>query len=210
MKIKVCGMCDAENIRRIGELPVDFMGFIFYPRSPRFAGNWLLQPKALKNLSPAIRKTGVWVSESPDTLYALVEKYALDVVQLHGNETPEYCCRVKEKLSGRALIKAFSVASPEDFIRTGEYETVCDYFLFDTKTPQHGGSGQQFDWKIIDAYRGQTPFFLSGGIAADDAGRIKELRHPALCGVDVNSRFELSPGVKNRDLLRTFITTLKT
>ncbi|MDR2682857.1 MAG: phosphoribosylanthranilate isomerase [Dysgonamonadaceae bacterium] len=209
MKIKVCGMCDAENIRRAGELPIDFMGFIFYPPSPRFAGNGRLQPEALKDLPPAIRKTGVYVSEAPDSLFALTEKYAWDAIQLHGNETPEYCGMVKEKFPGITLIKAFPVATADDFSRTLAYETVCDFFLFDSKTAQYGGSGRMFDWKLIDGYPGQTPFFLSGGIAPDDAGRIRPIGHPLLYGVDLNSRFETAPGIKNIRLLQTFIETLK-
>jgi phosphoribosylanthranilate isomerase len=209
MKIKVCGMCEAENIRRVGELPVDFMGFIFYPASPRFAGNGRLQPETLKNLPPHIRKTGVFVSEAPDTVAGYVEQYALDAVQLHGSETPAYCRAVKEKFPGIAVIKAFPVSEPADLDRTKDYTAVCDYFLFDTKTPQHGGSGKQFKWKILEIYPVKTPFFLSGGISPDDADRIKAISHPLCCGVDVNSRFETAPGIKNIDLLRTFITTLK-
>ena len=210
MKIKICGMRDAENIRKAGELAIDFMGFIFYPPSPRFAGNGLLSAEALKNLPSAIRKTGVFVSENINTLFIYVEKYALDVVQLHGNETPEYCCSIKEKYPSVNIIKSFSVSEPADFNHTKKYEPICDYFLFDTKTSLHGGSGQQFDWKIIENYRGKTPFFLSGGISANDAGKIKELQHPSFYGIDLNSRFEITAGIKNSNLLQTFIKTLKT
>jgi phosphoribosylanthranilate isomerase len=128
---------------------------------------------------------------------------------LHGNETPEQVSVLKEKFPQIAVIKAFSIAIPDDFDRTKDYTSVCDFFLFDTKTPQYGGSGKSFDWKMIEACQEKTPFFLSGGISAEDADKIREIQHPALYGVDLNSRFELSAGIKNVDLLRTFIETLK-
>jgi len=209
MKIKVCGMRDAGNIRRVGELAVDFMGFIFYPPSSRFAGNGLLLPEALGNLPATVRKTGVFVSESLDTLFHYVEKYGLDIVQLHGEETPEYCCALKEKYPAVGIIKAFSISEPTDFDRTKEYVTVCDYFLFDTKTALRGGSGKQFDWKIVEDYKGKTPFFLSGGISADDVEKIKDLKHPTFFGIDLNSRFEIAAGIKDIDLLQTFIKAIK-
>ena len=210
MKIKVCGMRDVENIRKAGELAIDYMGFIFYPPSPRFAGDSLLPPEALENLPPTIRKTGVFVSENINTLFNYVEKYALDVVQLHGKEAPEYCHTIKEKYPLINIIKGFPISVPADFDCTTGYETVCDFFLFDTKTPLYGGSGQQFDWKISESYQGKTPFFLSGGLSANDAEKIKELQHPALYGIDLNSRFEIRAGIKNIDLLQTFIKTVKT
>jgi len=209
MKIKVCGMRDAENIRRVGELAIDFMGFIFYPSSPRFAGKDLLSPEALEKLPASVRKTGVFVSENLDTLFRYVEKQGLDVVQLHGNEMPEYCYILKEKYPAIDIIKAFPVSESSDFDRTKEYTTVCDYFLFDTKTSLYGGSGKQFDWKIIEDYQVKTPFFLSGGISTDDAEKIKGIRHSLFYGVDLNSRFELAAGIKDVDLLQTFIKTIK-
>jgi phosphoribosylanthranilate isomerase len=209
MKIKVCGMCDAENVRQVGKLSVDLMGFVFYPPSPRFAGNDRLLPEALRDLPPTVRRAGVFVSELPDVVADRVEACSLDVIQLHGRETPEYCRRMKERFPSKSIIKAFPIAQPDDFTQTRRYEAACDYLLFDTKTKQYGGSGKQFDWKVIDAYRGRTPFFLSGGISVDDAERIKAIRHPSFYGVDLNSRFELSPGIKNTDLLRIFIETLR-
>ncbi|GHV57432.1 N-(5'-phosphoribosyl)anthranilate isomerase [Bacteroidia bacterium] len=210
MKIKVCGMCDAENIRRVGMLAIDFMGFIFYQKSPRFAGNGLLPPEALWELPANVCKTGVFVSESLDVAGSYVAKYKLNAIQLHGKETPEYIGLLKENFPEILIIKAFPVSDSSDFLLTKAYEAVCDYFLFDTRTLQYGGSGKQFDWTLIEAYRGKTPFFLSGGISVEDAVRIKQIQHPALYGVDLNSRFELSAGIKDLNLLQQFIETLKT
>ena len=199
----------AENIRSVGELAIDFMGFIFYPPSPRFIGNGLLPMDALKNLPASIRKTGVFVSENRNTLCHYVEKQALEVIQLHGNETPEDCSVLKTEFPSVDIIKAFSVSEPADFEHTKEYTSVCDYFLFDTKTPLYGGSGKRFDWKVLENYQGKTPFFLSGGISSDDVAKIKKLQHPSFYGVDLNSRFEVTAGIKNINLLRIFIETLK-
>jgi phosphoribosylanthranilate isomerase len=201
-------MRDPENIRQVGELPIQFMGFIFYPPSPRFADSdalWL----ALKELPPRIRKTGVFVSELLETVLRLAEKYALDAIQLHGKETPEDCFRLKTALPDRKLIKAFPVSTADDLAATEAYATVCDYFLFDTKTSLRGGSGRQFDWQILESFQGKTPFFLSGGLSPNDADRINAWRHPSLCGIDLNSRFEIRPGIKNVELLRTFINTIE-
>jgi phosphoribosylanthranilate isomerase len=207
MKIKVCGMREAENIRKIGSLPIDYMGFIFYPPSPRFVGNEPLE--ALKNLPPTVRKTGVFVSESMDIMSGFVEKCALEALQLHGREAPDDCFRLKKRFPDLLLIKAFPIATPADFLITQSYTGVCDYFLFDAQTPQYGGSGRPFDWSVLAAYSGATPFFLSGGIGATDAASIQALQHPMLYGVDLNSRFEIRTGIKDVDLLFTFINTLK-
>jgi phosphoribosylanthranilate isomerase len=208
MKIKVCGMREAGNILRVGAMAIDYLGFVFYPPSPRYAGN-MLSANALRSLPAHIRKTGVFVSESMDTLSVCVERYGLDAIQLHGRETPDDCRRLRERFLQKEIIKAFSIAGPDDFLLTEDYATVCDYFLFDTRTPHYGGSGRPFDWNLLKTYRGATPFFLSGGIAVSDAERMAGLQHPALFGVDLNSRFESAPGVKDTDLLQTFIHTLK-
>ncbi|MDR1526287.1 MAG: phosphoribosylanthranilate isomerase [Dysgonamonadaceae bacterium] len=205
MKIKVCGMTRTDNINELIRLPVDMIGLIFYEKSSRYAGHLLAEK--IRALSPGIRKAGVFVHAPQAEIEDRTKQYDLQAIQLHGNESPDFCKKIKQL--GITVIKAFPVSEPADFDRTKAYAAACDYFLFDTKTPQYGGSGQPFDWKILDAYRGSTPFFLSGGIAPDDAGRIKAIQHPSFCGVDLNSRFELSPGIKNIDLLRTFIETLK-
>jgi phosphoribosylanthranilate isomerase len=202
MKIKVCGMREPDNIRRVGELPIDYMGFIFYPKSPRYAGN--LAPE-IPQLPANIRKTGVFVSESVENISAVVDEWGLNVVQLHGHESPEDCRRLKAAHPALEIIKAFSVAEAADFAPTVAYESLCDYFLFDTKTPHYGGSGRAFDWKLLEAYRGQTPFFLSGGISAGDAEAIRNIRHPLFYGLDLNSRFERTAGEKDVEKLQQFL-----
>ncbi len=198
-------MRDSENIRQVGLLKPDYMGFIFYPQSPRYVG----VPEGLveSNMPPSIKKTGVFVNESEDKIMQIVKKYELHAVQLHGNESAFLCKSLKAK--GLVVFKAFSIFSKDDFKQTADYDGWVDYFLFDTKTPNYGGSGQQFDWSTLEAYSGATPFFLSGGIGVDDVLAIQRITHPEFAGVDLNSRFETSPGIKDYDLLNSFIEKIK-
>lgn len=195
MKIKVCGMRHPQNIEALGNLPVNFMGLIFYPNSPRFAGD-LLPEELLVLLPDHIRKVGVFVNADLDYLLETAEKYGFHYIQFHGNESVEFIRKVKSSLKVKT-IKAFNVAKAEDFEATEAYSGEVDYFLFDTKTDQHGGSGKKFDWEILKAYQGETPFFLSGGIASEDASALKSLNHPKLFAIDINSKFELEPGLKD-------------
>ncbi|MDR2843153.1 MAG: phosphoribosylanthranilate isomerase [Candidatus Symbiothrix sp.] len=194
-------MKSLENIAEIARLPIDMMGLIFYEKSPRYAGN--LPPEALKPLPASIRKVGVFVNASKETILEKVQPYDLQMVQLHGQETPALCSELRA--TGIEVIKAFPVAEAADFQLALNYEAACDYFLFDTKTPQYGGSGKQFDWKILSAYTGKTPFFLSGGIGLEDLETIKHLKHPLLYAIDLNSRFETAPGVKDINKLKQLI-----
>ncbi|MDR0833487.1 MAG: phosphoribosylanthranilate isomerase [Candidatus Symbiothrix sp.] len=211
MKIKVCGMRDADNILAVSQLPIDFMGFIFYKQSPRYDKN--LNVEAVKAIPVTIQKVGIFVNATQAEILDAVETFDLQMVQLHGNESPEfcntlvgaYCIRPINNVCPTKIIKAFQIASTDDFKRCAEYESVCDYFLFDTKTPQFGGSGKKFDWSILSAYNGKTPFFLSGGIAPEDAEAIKQLNLPQLFAIDLNSRFEVEPGVKDIEKLKQFI-----
>jgi len=205
MKIKICGMKIPENILAVAALQPDFMGFIFYPKSPRFAEP--LDIATLNALPQSIKKIGVFVNENMENILTFVYKYKLDGVQLHGTELVGMCKEFRE--SGLIVIKAFPIAEAYNFKVTKPYEGACDYFLFDTKTDAYGGSGLKFNWKMLDEYKGQTPFLLSGGIAADDAEAILKIEHPKFAGIDLNSRFELKPGLKNIDLLKTFILELK-
>lgn len=200
-------MKNPDNIEALSKLPIDFMGLIFYPKSPRYMGG--LKPEYLDVLPPSIARVGVFVNEDIDTLIKQVKTYKLNFVQLHGNESVNYCKEVKTRQNDLHIIKAFNVADAADFERTEDYKSVCDYFLFDTKTPQYGGSGQKFDWTILDAYKGETPFFLSGGITVDDVQAIKKIKHPSLYALDLNSKFELEPGIKNIELIQQFIKTLR-
>jgi phosphoribosylanthranilate isomerase len=203
MKIKVCGMKYPDNIAALAALPVDMMGFIFYPPSPRFPE---LAPDALPPLPPSICKVGVFVDSGTPDILRTVAQYGLGAVQLHGKESPERCAELRAHTT---VIKAFHVAAEADFGQCAPYAGTCDYFLFDACTPLHGGAGVPFDWRILTAYRDDTPFLLSGGIGYADAAALRQLQHPQLCGLDLNSRFETAPGRKNINLLHQFIHTLQ-
>jgi phosphoribosylanthranilate isomerase len=205
MQIKICGMKFPENIRRIADLQPDFMGFIFYPKSPRYAEP--LDVESLKSLPKSIKKIGVFVNESLENILTVVYKNNLDGVQLHGSENVADCHKLKE--TGLIVLKVFPIADAYNFKVTKAYEGSCNFFLFDTKTETYGGSGVKFDWSMLAEYTGETPFLLSGGIAADDALAILEINHPKFAGIDLNSKFEISPGFKNVKLLNEFTQALK-
>ncbi len=205
IKIKICGMLEKENIRQVAELNPDMLGFIFYPSSPRYAGN--TDPAILNDIPQGIIKTGVFVNSSFDQITGTVSKYSLDMVQLHGKETPEFCLRIKE--TGIPVIKAFGPADDFDFNECSKYISSTDYFLFDTLVSGYGGSGRKFDWKVLDQYTFQHPFILSGGIGPGDTESIALIKNSELRGVDINSRFEIKPGEKDVTLLRDFISELR-
>lgn len=208
MLIKVCGMRKPDNIHRVAEAGADWMGFIFYARSPRFAGS--LSPDEISK-ERAIReppvRVGVFVDATPEYMMEMGNKYALGYLQLHGNESPDTCYALQKR--GYAVIKAFSIADKEDLKLTADYEGRADYFLFDTKCNGYGGSGKQFDWSVLTAYKGQTPFLLSGGINLDSVEAIRNFHHPKLAGLDLNSGFETAPGLKDIEKLKTFIDKIK-
>ncbi|MDR3297253.1 MAG: phosphoribosylanthranilate isomerase, partial [Prevotellaceae bacterium] len=189
MRVKVCGMRRADNIAAICELPIDFIGFIFYPASPRFCAGVSLR-EAAKNIPPHIRKVGVFVNESAENIVQVQRDYSLEMLQLHGSESPAMC-RDLRTATRCEIIKAFAIATADDFAQTKSYAGFADYFLFDTKTEKHGGSGQKFDWQTLGSYCGDTPFFLSGGIRLDDAETLKTLAHPRLYAADLNSGLEV-------------------
>lgn len=205
MKIKVCGMKYPENIEDLNKLPIDYMGMIFYQKSPRYIDYQLWQD--VRDIhSSNIKRVGVFVNSTIDFIVEMIDKYKLDLIQLHGNESPNFCSELNKFTP---IIKAFSISEASDFEQTKAYEGLRGYFLFDTKTPQYGGSGKKFDWAILDAYYGDTPFFLSGGISAEDVEQIKAIKHPRLYGVDLNSKFETEPGLKDIQLLDQFIKQLR-
>jgi phosphoribosylanthranilate isomerase len=203
MKIKVCGMKVPDNMAALAALPIDMIGFIFYPPSPRFLR---LAPDALPPLPPSICKVGVFVDSDTPGIRRTIADYGLGAVQLHGQESPERCAELRAHAT---VIKAFHVAAEADFGQCAPYAGACDCFLFDAHTPLHGGAGVPFDWRILTAYCGDTPFLLSGGVGCADAAALRQLQHPQLCGVDLNSRFETAPGQKDIHLLQQFIHTLK-
>ena len=277
LKIKVCGMRDAQNIVDLLELPIDYIGFIFYEKSPRYVE---LMPQLINsNKFKKINKVGVFVNADIDFILSKITQFGLNTIQLHGKETPQYLMNLKIKINelisnklkpiinSELLIanklplntnelqlnsnelqlnsnelqlnsnelelnthqlevqinnselinselkisiwKAFSVDEQFDFDNTKPYEQLADAFLFDTKTPQHGGSGQKFNWDLLQNYQGQTPFFLSGGISASDTEGVKLFTHPKFSGLDLNSKFEISPAFKDIELLKKFIDSVR-
>ena len=200
MIVKVCGMREAENIRAVEALGVDWMGFIFWEHSSR---NVCQRPAYLPTRA---KRVGVFVDASLYVVCQHVEAFGLDVVQLHGSESPAYLHDLRSLCDARLLIvKAFSIATRDDLLQTSLYEGLADYFLFDTKAQLVGGNGRKFDWSVLAHYDGSTPFLLSGGIGPDDASRLSAFSHPRLAGIDLNSRFEISPALKNVELLKQFL-----
>ena len=219
--IKVCGMRDADNIREVealfsqrsivngqrsmvnGQWPTFLMGFIFWPKSKRYVSE---KPAYLPT---KCKRVGVFVDASIADIMQRVRDYSLDFVQLHGHETPDFIrqltCHLSLVTYHLSLIKAFNIATAEDLEATKPYEGIVDYFLFDTKATLPGGSGQQFDWSILDGYHGVTPFLLSGGIGPEDTERVKTYYHPKCAGIDLNSRFELAPALKDVSALSRFL-----
>ena len=196
--IKVCGMRDAENIRTVEALGIDWMGFIFWPHSSRYV------TERPAYLPVKCKRVGVFVDEDIETVQRVAEDYALDIIQLHGHESPEYC----EQLNDRQVIKAISVSNREDIAAYKTYEGTVAHFLFDTKCQTVGGSGRQFDWSVLNDYDGATTFLLSGGIGPEDVARLKDFSHPRCVGFDLNSRFETAPGVKDVKALQRFLDGL--
>ena len=204
--IKICGMRETGNITAAAELMPDIMGFIFYSGSGRFAGE-MLNPEIVANLPAGIRKTGVFVDADFNEIRDTVAKYSLNVVQLHGDEPPELCRLIKD--TGIQVIKAFNIGENMSFSFCTDYFACTDYFLFDTMTKHHGGSGQKFDWKLLDRYEAGPPFILSGGISPTDIDNIAGISNPEFYGLDLNSRFEIEPGLKDIEKLRKFINELR-
>jgi phosphoribosylanthranilate isomerase len=204
--IKVCGLRDADNIAAVAALQPDFMGFVFCQASPRYAGN-MLQPGQLQTLPTGIRKVGVFVDEPSASILTTARRYGLDVVQLHGQERPEQCAELRA--AELQVIKAFSVGEEINFDRLEPYSGVCDYFLLDTKGPAPGGNGRPFDWQLLRGYHLRRPYLLAGGIAPEHAATLAGLRLPGLIGIDLNSRFETEPGLKDPALLTPLFAALR-
>lgn len=201
MKIKVCGMKEAANINAVADLGPDYMGFIFYDGSARYIG----EPEEI-GLASQILKTGVFVDAPEAFVNDRIVRYGLDAVQFHGSENPAYC----DEFRGRVLvIKAAGIDSDYRFGHLAAFENSVDIFLFDRKTPMHGGSGEAFDWSLLDRYEMDIPFFLSGGIGPENLEGVKAVRHPAFYGLDLNSRFELQPGLKDVEKLRAAFEKLR-
>jgi len=199
-------MRDPENISGVVAALPDYLGFIFYPKSKRFVG---FEPaaKVLAIVPDSVRKVGVFVDEIPEKMLEICRNCKVDVAQLHGHETPGYCQQIQD--SGITVFKAFSVDEQFDFERLNEYSGVCDYFLFDTKGQLPGGTGQKFNWQLLENYKGDVPFFLSGGIGPEDIDVIKQFSHPQLFGIDINSGFEIEPALKDLEKVNSFIEEIR-
>ena len=232
-------MRDADNIREVSALDIDMIGFIFYPKSPRYvqmissragiipdyseeriqqaskfsAGEPNDGNEALANVKQPAR-VGVFVDDMPQNIVTRVYNYNLDYIQLHGNEPRETCENLRATIDPDIkkdikIIKAISVSTVEDIKKYKEYVGAVDLFLFDTKCKTVGGSGEQFDWSVLEQYDGDVPFLLSGGIGPDDAERVKAFHHPKCIGIDLNSKFEIEPALKDVEKLREFVLKVK-
>ncbi|HTN21324.1 MAG TPA: phosphoribosylanthranilate isomerase [Pelobium sp.] len=206
LKIKVCGMKIPENMEAVSGLKPDFMGFIFYPPSKRFIG-LDFEVNHLKAIDKNIIKTGVFVNATINEVVEFGKLYGMQAIQLHGSESPEFCQQVKAQ--GFFTIKAFGVDDTFDFTELNQYQAHVDLFLFDTKSDQYGGSGVTFNWQILEKYKLDTPFMLSGGISLDNLDEVLTLKHPQFYGVDINSKFEIEPGLKDIEKLKKAFEKLK-
>lgn len=203
LAVKVCGMREPENIQAVAQLPVDFLGFIFYEQSPRFVGDHFELPS---NLPDAVRKVGVFVNERTEIILSRVQQYDLDFVQLHGNESAAQC---KELFRLHVpVIKAFSVDDKFDFSTTVPYEPFANYFLFDTKGKNYGGNGVTFNWNVLRKYQQRVPFFLSGGLNESNVAEISQLKDLNLFAIDLNSGVEVEPGKKSIDKISAVISKI--
>ena len=209
MNIKVCGITQLKQLQQLDGLDIDFAGLIFDKDSPRYLGD-KIKRSDLKNSDFDLKKVGVFVNAGYDEIMKAVEDYGLDVVQLHGDETPDLCEDLSDDVE---VIKAFKIADGNVSIdeMVADFDEVCDYYLFDTKGAEGiaGGTGKQFDWKLISKARIEKPFFLSGGISLDDIAKLKAFKHPDHYAVDINSKFEKEPGIKDMALILQFRQGLK-
>ncbi|WP_405370827.1 phosphoribosylanthranilate isomerase [Nonlabens sp. Asnod2-A12] len=211
MMIKVCGMRDIENINQLQELDIDFMGIIRYSKSKRFVDDSQKEKVAQQTMNKGT--VGVYVNESLENILKDIIPLQLDVIQLHGDEDSAFAKALLE--IDIKIFKAFQITEDFDFNSLKEWEELAAqyvgklFFLFDTATPNYGGSGKKFNWSILDSYKGEVPFLLSGGISKDDVALVKEFKHNMFLGIDLNSKFETEPGVKNIEEIKTFIEKLR-
>jgi len=197
LKLKVCGMRNEANINALSEIRPDFIGFIFHEKSSRNVS----EPIAM-NISENIYRVGVFVNENKSFISDIIKQYNLDYVQLHGTESTEFCTEIKKL--GVGIIKAFNISEDFNFSSLKNYESQCDYFLFDAFGKHAGGNGITFNWELLKSYKGETPFLLSGGIDDTMVDSIKKIIHPQFSGIDINSGFEIEPAFKNIEKIISF------
>lgn len=208
MKIKVCGNRQLDQLKELENIGIDYAGLIFYPQSPRYVLK-KITGKEVRDLNLSIPKVGVFVNASEEEIILQVEDFGLDMVQLHGDETASFCSRISNRIK---VIKAFRILDVEANIDwlVKEYDEVCDYYLFDkANAGLYGGTGEKFNWNLLENSMIGKPFFLSGGISSEDAEALKTFHHTFFYGVDVNSRFEIEPGIKDMTLIKEFVRQLK-
>lgn len=212
-QVKVCGNNSVENFKALTEIEPDYVGFIFYEKSKRF-----VEDETIFNIFPNAERVGVFVNESIESIIQKAQKYNLDVIQLHGDESPDFCkdlieAKHQQLLTSESFLdfkiwKAVGIKSAEDFKTLIGYQQVVDSFVFDTKSDNYGGTGRKFDWDLLKNYQLLTPFLLSGGIKLEDALVLKNFQHPQCIGFDINSGFEIEPGIKNIEQVKEFIHTI--
>ena len=202
LKLKVCGMRNSENITSLSTIQPDFIGFIFHEQSSRNISQTILI-----GTPENINRVGVFVNKSKEFIAGKIKQYHLDYIQLHGTESSEFCSEIKKLKVG--IIKAFNISENFNFSKLSTYESSCDYLLFDAFGKQAGGNGITFNWELLSKYKGNTPFLLSGGIDETMTVEIKKIRHPQFVGVDINSRFELEPALKNIGKIKCFSKSIK-
>ena len=208
MIIKVCGMREPENIRAVEATGTDWMGFIFFPKSPRFVEN---VPDYLPQRS---KRVGVFVNASIDEIVEKIKPFQLQLIQLHGKEAPAFCRELRQHIpADMKIIKMIPISTRNDIQMADSYTNDVDYFLFESKIStnggSYGGSGQQFDWSILQRYQGSVPFLLTGGIGEEDAEQIAHFLHPQFIGIDLNSRFETAPALKDTKKIRAFVDKIR-
>ncbi|MGN6531045.1 MAG: phosphoribosylanthranilate isomerase [Ginsengibacter sp.] len=208
MKIKMCGNRDLSQLKELENVGIDYAGLIFYQQSPRYVLK-KISGKDVRDLNLSIPKVGVFVNASEEEIMQQVEDFGLDMVQLHGDETAPFCTRISDQIK---VIKAFRISdfdSNVDWL-VKEYDEACDYYLFDkANAGLYGGTGEKFNWNLLENSVIGKPFFLSGGISIDDAAALKSFHHAFFYGIDVNSKFEKEPGVKDMKLIKEFVSDLK-
>ena len=210
IRVKVCGMTRVDQVQELDTMGVEFAGFIFYPRSPRYAFK-SLSAVDIKKIRGRINKVGVFVNANADDVLRTVDECGLYLVQLHGDESPRYCEKIADYVT---VIKAFRLTEEENVLwKIKDYYDTADMFLFDTEGSGFGGTGKKFNWELLEGLNIQKPFFLSGGIAPEDVDKLKDFQQTAvakdLFALDINSKFEILPGVKDMSKVRTFLDGLK-
>lgn len=203
LEIKICGNKERDNLKEVCSLNPDYVGFVFYNKSQRYVS----KPDQIIKLEHCkAKRVGVFVNANEQEIRRTVIEFKLDIAQLHGDETPEFMAKINDFIP---VFKAFQINNNFNFNKLSNYLSACNRFLFDTTSTHYGGSGKKFDWNLLDSYKYEVPFILSGGIEENDVDQIMKIKNSMLAGVDLNSKFEIRPGVKDIGKLSSFIKQLK-